>query len=128
MKIAPQKFHEQQFCQQVADDLRLLWIIHSNIPFSMTSDNRFQALRQYLNHANRIPWSPTTVKLRIISRFRQLEPQVADLMKQATTQIHLSCDGWTSPHQTMAVSGLSAYFTSRAGVRMNPVIGLRTLD
>ena len=128
MKIAAQKFDQQQFCQQVADDLLLLWIIHSNIPFSMTSDNHFRALMQYLNHANRIPRSPTTVKLRIITHFGQLEPQIADLMKEATTQIHLSCDGWTSPHQTMAVIGVIAHFTSRAGVRMNPVIVLRTLE
>jgi hypothetical protein len=94
----------------------------------MTSDNRFQALMQYLNHANRIPQSPTTVKLRIIARFGQLKPQVADLMKQATTQIHLSCDGWTSPDPMMAVIGVIANYTSRAGVRINPVIWLRTLE
>jgi hypothetical protein len=93
MKIAAQKFDQQQFSQQVADDLLLHWIIHSNIPFSMPSDNRFQALMQYLNHANRMPRSPTTVKLRILTRFGQLKPLVADLMKQAMTQIHLSCDG-----------------------------------
>jgi hypothetical protein len=112
MKIAAEKFDQQQFCQQVGDDLLLLWIFHWNIPFSMTSDNRFQALMQYLNHANRNPWSPITAKVHIIARFGQLKPQVADLMKQATTQIHLSCDGWTSPHQTMAVIGVIAHFTS----------------
>jgi hypothetical protein len=80
MKIAAQKFDQQQFFLQVADDLLLLWIIRSNIPFSMTSDNRFQALMQYLNHANRIPRSPTTLKLRIIARFDHLKPLVADLM------------------------------------------------
>jgi len=49
-------------------------------------------------------------------------------MKEATTQIHLSCDGGTNPQLTMAVVGLIANFTSRAGIRMNPVIGLHTLE
>jgi len=44
MKIAAQKFDQQQFNQQVADDFLLLWIIHSNILFCMPSDNRFKAL------------------------------------------------------------------------------------
>jgi hypothetical protein len=53
---------------------------------------------------------------------------VAELMQQAITRIHLSCDGWTSPHQTMAVLGVIAHFTSKAGIRMNPIIGLRSLE
>ena len=49
-------------------------------------------------------------------------------MQEAITRIHLSCDGWTSPHQTMAVLGVIAHFTSRGGIRMNPIIGLRSLE
>jgi hypothetical protein len=48
-------------------------------------------------------------------------------MEQAITRIHLSCDGWTSPHQTMAVLADIVHFTSKAGIRMNPIIGLRSL-
>jgi hypothetical protein len=53
---------------------------------------------------------------------------VAELMQQAITRIHLSCNGWTSPHQAMAVLGVIAHFTSKAGIRMNPIIGLRSLE
>jgi hypothetical protein len=105
MNIAPPKFYQQQLCQKVADDLLLLSIMHSNISFSTTCDDRFQALIQYLNHDSRIPRAPTTVKLPIIARFSRLNAQVADQMKQATTQFHLSCEGWTCPEPTMAVIG-----------------------
>jgi len=37
-------------------------------------------------------------------------PQVADQLKETTTQIHLSCDGWTSPHQGMPGVGVIANF------------------
>jgi len=125
---AAKMFDKQRFSQKVADDLLLLWIIHANIPFSVTSDHRFQALLQYLNDRNQIPQSPTTIKQRILDRFHLFRPRIAELMQQAVTHIHLSCDGWTSPHQTMAVLGIIAHFTSHAGTRMNPVIGLRLLE
>jgi len=125
---AAKMFDKQRFSQKVADDLLLLWIIHANIPFSVTSDHRFQALLQYLYDRNQIPRSPTTIKQRILNRFRVLQPRIAELMQQAVTHIHLSCDGWTSPHQTMAVLGVIEHFTSHAGKRMNPVIGLRLLE
>jgi len=71
MKIAAQKFDNQQFCHQVAADLLLLWIIHWNIPFSMTSHIYFQALMQYLNDVNWIPRSQATVKLHILTCVNQ---------------------------------------------------------
>jgi len=121
-------FDKQRFSQKVADDLLLLWIIHANITFSVTSDHQFQALLQYPNDSNRIPRSPTTIKKPILHRFCVLHLRIAELMPQAVTHIHLSCDGWTSPHQTMAVYGIIAHFTSHTGRQMNPVIGLRLLE
>jgi len=94
----------------------------------MTSNSRFRALLLYLNDNNQLPWSSTTITQRILAHFRSLQPHVAELMQQAITQIHLSCDGWTSPHQTIAVLGVIAHFTSKAGIRMNPIIGLRPLE
>jgi len=49
---AAKQFDTQRFSQKVADDLLLLWILHANIPFSMTSDHRFQALMHYINDKN----------------------------------------------------------------------------
>jgi len=118
------QFNTQHFSQKVADDLLLLWMIHANIPFSMTSDNGFQALMHYINDTNRIPRSPSSIRDRIVTRFQLLQPHDAELMRQADTQIHLCCDVWTSPHQTMAIRGIIAHFISKSGMRMNPVIGL----
>jgi hypothetical protein len=67
MVNAAMMFDKQRLSQKVADDLLLLWIIHANIPFSVTSDHRFQALLQYLNDRNQIPPSPTTMKERILN-------------------------------------------------------------
>jgi hypothetical protein len=89
---AAKQFDTQRFSQKVADDLLLLWIIHANIPFSMTSDHRFQALMHYINDKNRIPRSPSTIKDRILTRIQLLQQYVAKLMRQADTKIHLSCD------------------------------------
>jgi len=125
---AAKMIHQQQFSQKVADDLLLLWIIHANIPFSVTLDYWYQALFQYLNDRNQIPRSPTTIKQRILNHFHLFQPCIAELMQQAVTHIHLACDGWTSPHQTMVVLGIIAHFTSQVGTRMNPVIGPCSLE
>ena len=125
---AAKQLDQQKFNQKVADDMLLRWIIHTNVPFSMTSYSRFRVLLLYLNDYNQLPRSSTTITQRILAHFRGLQPHVAKLMQQAITPIHLSCDGWTSPHQTMAVLGVIAHFTSKAGIRMNHIIGLCSLE
>jgi len=122
---AVKQLDRQKFNQKVADDWLLRWIIHTNVPFCMTSNSRFRALLLYLNDNNQLPQSATTITQRILAHFRSLQPHVAKLRQQAITRIHLSYDGWTSPHQTMAVLGVTAHFTTKAGIHMNPIIGLR---
>jgi hypothetical protein len=117
-----------RFSQKQADDLLILWIIHSNLPFSVTSSPYFQSLMQYLNNKFQIPWSPNTIKSRILSRFESQRTELAHVMQHAISQIHLSFDGWTSPHHTMAILGIIAHFTAQSGRRVNPVIGLRLLE
>jgi hypothetical protein len=108
-------FDNQRFSQKVADDLLLLCIIPAIIPISVTSDHRFQALLHSLNNRNQIPPPPTTIKQCILNRCHLFWPHNDVLMYQAVTHIHLSCDGWTSPPETMAVLGIIAHFTSHAG-------------
>jgi len=92
------KFNTLRFNQKVAATLRLIRIIHANIPFSVTSNHQFQVLLQYLNDRNQIPRSPTTIKQLILTHFHPIQPRIAKLMQQSTTHIHDSYDGWTSPH------------------------------
>jgi len=122
------QFDTQHFSHKVEDDLLLLWIIHTNIPFSMTSDHRFQALMHYITDGNQIPCSPLTIKARILTCSKLLWPHVAEVTWQTDRQIHLCLDEWTSPHQTMSILGIFASFISKTETRMNSVIGLRILQ
>jgi len=81
-----------------------------------------------INHKNRIHCSPSSIKDRIPTQCLLPQPHVAKLMRQADIHIHLSCDGWTCPHQTMVILGIIAYFLSKTGTRMDFVIGLRLLE
>jgi len=117
-----------RFSQKQAYDLLILWIIHSDFPLSVTSSPYFQSLMQYLNNKFQIPWSPNTIKKCILSRFESQPTDLAHVIQHAISQIHLSFDGWTSPHHTMAILGIIAHFPDPSGRRMNPVIGLRLLE
>jgi hypothetical protein len=90
---AAKMFDKQRLSQKVADDLFRLWIIHENIPFTVTSHDRFQALLPYLNERNEIPWSPSRIKPRIHTRILLLQPHIAEHMQRVVTHILLSCDG-----------------------------------
>jgi hypothetical protein len=119
---------KQRFSRTVVDDLLMLWIINATIPFSVTSDHWFQALLQYHNDKDQIPLSPSTTKQHIVNRFRLLQPLTADLMQPVVTHLCHCGAGWTSHYQTMTVLGIIVHFTSHAGRRMNPVIGLHLLE
>jgi len=125
---AAKQLDRTKFNQTVAVDLVLKWIIQTNVHFSMTSNSRFWALLLDLNDNPHLHRSSTTITQCMLAHFRRLHPHVAGLIHQAITWILLSCDGWTGPYQTMAVLGVIAHFTSKAGIRMNPIIVLRSLE
>jgi hypothetical protein len=125
---ASNRIQHPRFNQQVADDLVLQWIIHANLPFRITSDERFQTFIYYLHNTCAVPRSPNTIRKRILVRSNQQKLKLAELLRESMSQIHISCDGWTSPHHTMAILGIIAHFTPQSCVQMNPVLGLRLLE
>jgi len=46
----------------------------------------------------------------------------------AITQIYISIDGWTLPHQSMSVIGIVGHFTTGRGSRLNPVLALKEIQ
>jgi len=82
---AATQLDRQKSTQKVADDLLLRWIIHTNVPFNMTSNSRFRALLLYMNDNNQLPQSSTTITERILAHFHSFQLHVAGLMQQAIT-------------------------------------------
>jgi len=93
---ASNQIQHPRFNQQVAEDLVLQWIIHANLPFRITSDERFQAFLHYLHHTCEVPRSPNTIRKRILVRFDQQKLKLAELLRESMSQIHISCDGVTA--------------------------------
>jgi hypothetical protein len=82
----------------------------------------------YINPNNQMPHSHTTVKTRILEMFKDDQHSLAQRMTNPLSQIHISCDGWTSPQQTITVLGVITHCTSSSGIQINPVIGLHLLQ
>jgi len=118
-------FDIQRFSQKVADDYLLLVTVAADSRFIGISDNLIPTLLLNPNYPNHIPLSPNTVKHGILNWFCVCQHWLAEIRNQTVSEIHLSCDDWTSPDQTIADLGIITHFSLQAGRRIHPVIGCR---
>jgi hAT family C-terminal dimerisation region len=114
--------------QTVSDSLLVRFIIHNNLPFRLVESPHLRALLLYQRASNQIPKSADTAQRWAISDYDKTKSDVGELLKNALTSIHLSIDGWTSPHQTMAVLGIIAHFVGADGRLYGIVVGFEELD
>ena len=91
--------------QHTSDDLLVRLIIHENLSFQIVESQYFQQYVQYQRNTNIIPSSGSTVKEKIIKNHEKAQTKVKSLLSSALSLIHLSIDGWTTPHQTMGILG-----------------------
>jgi len=64
----------------------------------------------------------------VVRNYQDQKKEVRKEIGTAITQIHLSIDGWTSPHQSMSVIGIVGHFTTERGSRLNPVLALKEIE
>ena len=83
---------------------------------------------QHIQPKYKLPKSGDTIRSWVITNYNDQKNEVRLEINGANTQIHLSVDGWTSPHQSMSVIGVVAHFTSARGVRQNLVLALREIQ
>jgi len=76
----------------------------------------------------KLPKSTDTIRSWVITNYKDQKNEVRLEINSANTQIDLSVDGWTSPHQSMSVIGVVAHFTSSRGARQNLVLALRKIQ
>ena len=95
--------------QRTSDDLLIRLIIHENLSFRIVESQYFQQYLQYQRNTNSVPSSANTVKEWIIKNHKKAQTKVKSLLSSALSLIHLSIDGWTTPHQTMGILGIVAH-------------------
>ena len=119
---------EESFTKDSTDRLLLNWIIYSNQAFSAIEHDSFRELIHHIQPRYKLPKSGDTIRSWVIRNYGDQKNEVRQEIKNSTTQIHLSVDGWTSPHHTMSVLGVVAHFTSARGTRYNLVLALREIQ
>ena len=93
--------------------LYLQWTINRDIAFNQVRDTHFRAFLEYINPAanDLLPDSDTTIKRHAQSLFAEGKQRLRHLLATAVSDIHLSCDMWTSPNN-IALLAVVAHFTS----------------
>ena len=108
--------------------LYIKWTIKSNIPFIQVQNHDFRVFLEYLNPVanSKLPESHTTIQDRIMKLYNNTKDQVGCQLREAISDIHFTCDLWTSPNH-LALLGINAYFTSENLTLQTSTIALREL-
>jgi len=119
---------QESFTKDSTDRLLLNWVISSNQAFTAIEHDSFRELIEHIQPKYKLPKSADTIRSWVITNYNDQKNEVRLEINSANTQIHLSVDGWTSPHQSMSVIGVVAHFTSSRGARQNLVLALREIQ
>lgn len=93
--------------------LYLRWTITQDISFKQVRDTNFQSLLEYINPvANRmLPNSDCTMKTHARCLFVEGKQRLRHLLATAISDIHITCDMWTSPNH-LGLLAVVGHFTS----------------
>lgn len=119
---------ENMLTKDSADRLLLNWIIYSNQSFTAIEQNSFREFVEHIQPKYKLPKCADTIRTWVVRNYQDQKKEVRTEIGTAITQIHLSIDGWTSPHQSMSVIGIVGHFTTERGSRLNPVLALKEIE
>lgn len=119
---------EKGFTKDSADQLLLNWIIYSNQSFTAIQQKAFREFVKNIQPKYKLPKCADTIRSWVVRNYEDQKQEVRSEIQNAITQIHISIDGWTSPHQSMTVVGLVGHFTIERGGRLSPVLALKEIQ
>ena len=132
---ADEQFHEKRrqhmantIDKKTLEFLYLKWITNGNIPFDEVEDKDFRAFLQYCNPVaeERLPRAHSTIKNRLIELFEQGRNNVKTYLRAAISEVHITCDLWTSPNH-LPILGINAHFTSESKKLEAITLGIKEL-
>ena len=109
--------------------LYLQWAISCDIPFNQVRDTRFRTFLEYINPAtNRLlPDSDSTIKINAEDLFDEGKERLRHILATALSDIHLTCDIWTSPNH-LGLLAVIGHFTSEKGELHAVTLALKELE
>jgi len=97
--------------QKMVEFLYIQWVASSDIPFDQIKNATFRTFIQYINPVANIQLleSPETIKKREEVLFREGKQRIRQILSNAQSNIHLTCDMWTSRNH-LGILAVVAHF------------------
>src|SRR5579859_1340301 len=101
------------------------WMLRDRIPFSQVESMSFRKFIASIRHddVSFIPRSGDTVRSWILARFNQARDEIKEHFAMAVSNIHISCDMWSSPNN-YALLGVGGHFTNPDHRQRTSMIGM----
>ena len=101
------------------------WMLRDRIPFSQVESMSFRKFIGSIRHdpISFIPESGDTIRSWILARFNQARDEVKQHLAMAASNIHISCDMWSSPNN-YALLGVVAHWTDPDHRQRTSLIGM----
>jgi hypothetical protein len=114
------------------DQLEVLyvkWVTACSVSFRMVECPEFRALFSYVNKDidTWLPNSHNTIKEWVLRRFEDQKVKVKQSLNSSRTQIHISCDLWSSPN-SLSILGIIAHYITDKGQLRSSVLALKEVD
>ena len=108
--------------------LFILWIVADNLPFEFVSHPKFRALLEYINPSvNRVlSDSSTTIRTHAAAIFKKGKKRLRSILSRALSDIHITCDVWTSSNH-LALLAVVGHYTTDQLERRQTLLALREL-
>ena len=108
--------------------LYIQWIVANDIPFHQVTHKAFRALLEYINAPanNILPNAAATIRTHSFKLFAEGKRRLRHIMVSAVSDIHITCDMWTSPNR-LGILAVVAHFTAENLERRQITLAMREL-
>lgn len=135
IKIQDQKQQERLRPEQegiqkaVLEHLYIQWMVTCDIPFIQVQNLEFRSFLEYINpQANLLlPRSADTIKRRCRALFEEGKRRIRQLLLNAISSVHITCDMWTSSNH-LALLGIIGHFADEYGKRYAITLGMKEVS
>ena len=109
------QFSLKRLIKPVLEFLYLKWIITQNLPFSQVEYHHFRSFLEYISpEANLLlPNSHNTIQKRAMVLYQHGKKLIRQLLLRAQSDIHITCDVWTSPNHLPFLAILGHFVDER---------------
>jgi hAT family C-terminal dimerisation region len=116
--------------KHLAREALVNWVYYDHIAFAQVESDYFKNFCKALDmkYNELLPQSHSSLKAWIIEIYNAQQIVVKERLKSARSDVHLSFDLWTSPHQSKSILGIVAHYLDAGYTNTANLLALRRLE